>query len=39
MGWSYQKPQNYSQKRDEQAVSRWRAAIWPSKKAPVETDS
>jgi transposase len=40
MGWSYQHPQSYSQKRDEEAVARWRATTWPElKKAPAETDA
>jgi transposase len=40
MGWSYQKPQSYTQKRDEKAVARWRATTWPElKKAPAETDA
>lgn len=40
LGWSYQKPQSYTQKRDEEAVARWRATTWPQlKKAPAETDA
>lgn len=39
MGWSYQKPQSFTQKRDDEAVARWRATTWPElKKAPAETD-
>lgn len=32
LGWTYQKPQTYSRKRDETAVARWRATTWPNLK-------
>lgn len=40
LGWSLQKPQSYSGKRDDDAVARWRSSTWPElKKAPAETDA
>lgn len=32
LGWSYQQPQSYSRKRDDDAVAGWRSTTWPQLK-------